>query len=493
MNGRLRLGRIRPVWFTWFVLLCLLLSPAAAAQVGTPRTVNAPYQGSSVNWAQTAIFWFGEAELRADQLPPGRNYVDVRVAYNDAGLLFSINAIDYFAWYDAAATATSDLRLFDGAAIYLDTSGGRNTTPQPSSYYFLSGLYLTGHISPSSVPNYQRSARGRGGAWDTSWKAPWQILDAWSEWCPTCSAPNSNSSAGVDYGWFIRTQIPWASLGLSGPPPAGQTWGLGVVLYDRDEPLPAAPLPPQVWPETFDAQSPATWGWLRFGATANSAAPGLASGQTVIRRGLGTSRVEDAWIGGGGVCGGGHMGDPDGDYHGDDMNLFVGNQYQVADFPCSSKSYLRFYLEGVPPGSTILSATLTMHHWGNAYPPEAHPSLVQVFTVDNTWAEDSLSWNNAPMARENIAATWVSPLPDYYEGPGNPYTWDVTAATAAAYATGSPLSIALYSADWYLHGSKYLRSSEVDDWYAAARPTLTIVWGDTGRERVHLPLLSAGR
>ena len=47
-----------------------------------------------------------------------------------------------------------------------------------------------------------------------------------------------------------------------------------------------------------------------------------------------------------------------------------------------------------------------------------------------------------------------------------------------AQATGQPLQLALYSADGPLHTGKYFWSSDVGDWNAEGRPTLTVVWGE---------------
>ncbi len=470
-------------------------APASTAQTGTPsRTVYARDIGKPERWAEAAIFWFGVAELRTDHLPPGRNYVDVRVGYSDVGLALWVNVVDYFVWYDREATTASDLTQYDGVAFYLDTGTRGGASLRADDYRFTSGLGLW--IEPAHESSYRRTARGRAGVWDTSWAGAWDV-DSWANWYDVVGCgggPNLNACGPEDYGWQAFAYIPWATLGVTGPPSAGQDWGLGLTLYDRDEPLPAGTLAPQSWPETFDPQSPGTWASLRIGGSmALAGAPTLAEGQTVIRRGSGSSLVEDAWVGGGGWCMGGHMGDPFGDYHGDDSDLYVGNQALISDFPCSSKSYMRFGLQAVPPEKTIVAAFLTLHHWGNADPALAGPSLVQVLTVDDTWSEQALSWNNAPLAQANVAAAWIQPVQDGIgDAPGIPYSWDVTGAVIAARAAGRPLSIAIYSADWDLHGSKYLRGSE-EPHFVEARPTLIVVWGGPAAERVDLPLVSARR
>jgi hypothetical protein len=191
-----------------------------------------------------------------------------------------------------------------------------------------------------------------------------------------------------------------------------------------------------------------------------------ADGTVTIRRGLGASVVEDAWVGGGGTCGGGHEGNPDSDNHGSDTSLYVENQELIADFPCFSRSYLRFGLDDIPAGKIIISATLTLHHWGGAS-SSAQPSYIQVFRADDGWEEDTVAWNTGPLAQENLPGTWVQTAISAPTWPYDAYTWDVSKAVGAAYVAGEPVTLALYSADTDFHSSKYLTSSEAGDWNAA--------------------------
>ena len=464
------------------VLLTTLIGarPAQAGSLPPLRRVHAPYFADGVRWAESGLFWFGRVDPPS---APGRNYVDVRVAYTADALHVYLNVEDYHIWYKSGASAGTDLTLYDAAAIYLDTHHDRAGVPQADDYRFLRGLCLYGC---GDGGNYHRQARGTGNGWTEVNPDGW-TASTWAQWggCSNCAAgtcgPNSAGTCGMNFGWYVKFEIPWSTLGLSGPPARGTVWGLGVMLYDRDGDPPAGDVPVERWPETFDADDPSTWGELAFGpATYAPPQPLRPRGTTVIRRGLGGSTVEDAWVGGGGTCSGGHEGDPDRDNHGSDSSLFVENQEWIADFPCFSKSYLRFYLDPIPPGKEIVSATLTIHHWSNARWDKAQPSLIWVFTVDGDWGEHTLTWNNAPLARENLTAVWVDVItPENNPGlPGNPYSWDVTQAVAEAYAAGVPLNLALYTADVNQHSSKYLISSESAPVYADARPTLTVVWGD---------------
>ena len=133
---------------------------------------------------------------------------------------------------------------------------------------------------------------------------------------------------------------------------------------------------------------------------------------------------------------------------------------------------------GISPTFPVFPNTLTLTLFGNAgggewgEPPD---SYIQVFTVGEDWDESTLSWNNAPLALENISGTWVQPRD--YSLPDQPYHWNVSRVVAQAYANGEPLRLALYSADGERHTGKYFWSSDVGDWNALARPSLQVVLG----------------
>ncbi|UCH60699.1 MAG: DNRLRE domain-containing protein, partial [Anaerolineales bacterium] len=157
----------------------------------------------------------------------------------------------------------------------------------------------------------------------------------------------------------------------------------------------------------------------------------------------------------------------------------VQNQWDISDWPCFSKFYITFPLDTLPKGKTIISAKLSMTLFGNAGggnwgdPPD---SFIQVLTVNDIWDEAKLTWNNAPLAQENIAGIWVKPRDYslYYET----YTWEIRPAVETAYNSGQPLRLALYSADGEQHTGKYFWTSDSTDWDGNIRPTLEIVWGD---------------
>lgn len=445
-------------------------STAHGLQSASPRIVNIPYLTDGFNWTQSAIFWFGKNELSV----PGRNYTDVRLVYTSTALYVRVVVVDYSLWYKENAQPGDDLTQYDAVSLYLDTNHDRAGAPQNDDYTFLIGARHWQDMAP-----YQRQGRGTGSGWNNTWTADWDGESA-MQW--NCNpGPNSNA-CGIDFGWWAGFAIPWAAIGLSGPPEAGTLWGLGVTLYDRDDQPPAGYVAPEFWPETFNADNPSTWGEMHFGYASYTPPPAEASGSTVIKAASTTDNtVEDSWMGGGGSCSGGHIGGSEIN-HGDDPsgNLFVGSEVQPTHFPCYNKSYLRFSLDSIPPGKVIISATLTIYLWGNAGAPgQAQPSWVSLFTITDPWEEMTIHWNNAPLAQENVAQSWVYPTlvnpPDW---PGIPYDWNATQAVAEAYAEDRPASMAIYSSDSDQHSSKYLTSSETGDWNIEGRPKLTVVWGD---------------
>jgi hypothetical protein len=133
-----------------------------------------------------------------------------------------------------------------------------------------------------------------------------------------------------------------------------------------------------------------------------------------------------------------------------------------------------------------------MHQFGSAWGAEVEPSFLQALTVYEDWDETTLTWNNAPLAGENLSGAWVEPGSS--DWPGIPHSWDVTKAAAEAYATGDPLRLALYSADGAYHSGRYFSSSNAGDWNAVARPTLRLFWGAScDGETVHCVYLPISR
>jgi hypothetical protein len=229
---------------------------------------------------------------------------------------------------------------------------------------------------------------------------------------------------------------------------------------------------------------PTTWAQLNFGLPAYHPSANMPAGTTTIRHNLNGASVLDGEVGGGSICGGsqdywetwGDTSDP-GSENNADFN--IQNQTDISDWPCFAKYYVTFPLDSIPAGKVILSAKLTLFQMGNSGDPgQAKPSLIQVFSVGQDWDEGTLTWNNAPLAVENVSQSWVDPLVSFPGWPGVPWTWDVSGALAQAYESGQPLRLALYSADEDYHSGKYFVSSDSGEWNASGRPALEVVWGN---------------
>lgn len=413
--------------------------------------------------SEETVFWFGQVDST-------QNYADVRIGYNSTDLVITAHVFDRWLWYDTTPNA-AEMSQWDAVSIYLDQQM-EGTEPSGDSLQFTGQLY---HFEQQDDTTFQAAYSWQTGS--SSWQetaVPFATNVGWRG-----NAPNEDSSS--DRGWNIRFYIPWSSLGLTQKPAAGTTWRLAMALHDRDNATGTPAIANQIWPVTMQDDQPTTWATLHFGMPAY-VPPTSAPGDTVIvRQGLNGRTVPDTEVGGSTICG-----DPykpsyfDGwgsaNYSGSTF-INIQNQWDVADWPCFSKYYVTFPLDDLPPNAIIESATLQMHLFGNAEPNLAKPSLIHVYQVRDDWQENTLTWNNAPYVWENIDATWVQPETTFPGWPGVAYDWDVSRAVAAAQAQNQPLRLALYTSAGDYHSGKYFSTSDVEEWNAEARPTLTITWG----------------
>lgn len=445
-----------------FVLIALLWGCVQNGVAAGVRRVNAPYFETTVLYPEAAVFWFG-------QISDQQNYTDVRVGYSSQELWVNVAIVDRYLWQDGAATRTPDsLELWDAATITLDTAASPGALPATSSYRFTGELRWYG-----SQSDYQACYRGNGSGWSLA-ALPFTAETGWRG-----NAPNDSSE---DRGWTVTFHIPFSSLGLSGRPTSGTVWHLGVLVHDRDaQGTPA--VSNKFWPEAFKKDQPNTWGELGFGLRPGQSATIPASAQTyTLRNKLNGVVVKDAMVGGSSVCGNGldfftQWGSAN---YTHSTLLVTQNQGDIADWPCFSKIFISFPLDSLPAGKVVVSAALTIYQFGNSDPSQAQSSLVQVLTVGEDWNEDTITWNNAPLAQENVGQSWVDPLTTMPPWPGAARTWDVTWAAAQAYAGKlAALRLALYEADWEYHSGKYYSSSDSEDWNATGRPVLVIKLADT--------------
>jgi hypothetical protein len=439
------------------ILWNLSRPPQLGAQTLQPtRRVNAPYFDGTVLGDRGALFWFGQIDHHS-------NYADVRLGYNNHELELTLNIIDRRLWYDTAPVAT-ELAAWDAVSLYLHLDGNTGDALTSDSYRFVAQANWW-----EERDEYQAAYQGNGATWLAA-STPFTTTSGWRG-----DAPIDDQD---DQGWWVQFRIPFSSLELSGPPRTGSVWGLALVLHDRDDEA-GTPIPDQIWPEAVDTQHPSTWGQLAFGLPGYDPPAAIPGELVAVRQGLDGAVVVDAHVGGHTTCGEGLWPDifanwGEANYAGYDQ-INIQNQRDVADWPCFSKYYVTFPLDALPSGNTVISATLTMYLFGNAgyEPGDSQPSLVQALTVAEDWNEAILTWNNAPLAVENTAATWVYPV-DFYH-PGVPYQWNVSWAVAQAYAVGDPLRLALYSADSEYHSGKYFWSADAEP---SVRPNLQVLWGD---------------
>jgi hypothetical protein len=445
-----------------FIYLPLVMRGYCAPET-LPR-INAPSFFGNIPFEQTAIAWFG-------QVSPTQNYADIRVGYNANELYVYLAVFDRHLWYDENPTPQT-LTHWDAVTLLLDTSGGSpggaSFCPySPTCWRFVAQLY--------GEPSSARRAVYRGGA--SGWQAvsvPFGAVPGWRG-----NALNDDSDS--DRGWAMGFTIPFSSLGLASAPSMGTTWRMAVLLHDRDSRA-GPPVGDQSWPPATGPDNPGCWGFLTFGIPAYRAV-GPSTDHTLIRRPTQNSPlVPDADVGGtiANQCPGDeyHIWNVWGnrnDGHAPDFN--IQNQSDVADWPCFAKYYVTFPLDSIPRGKTIISATLTLHQFGNAGGPgEAQPSWIQVLIASADWREETITWNNAPLAYENIGGSWVGVLSEHPGWPGVPRTWNVSYAVARAYARGEPLRLVLYSADSAYHSGKYFVSSDTGDWNVEGRPRLEVWW-----------------
>jgi hypothetical protein len=444
--------------------LPLVFHPVSPVRSASIPKINAPYFGEEIVLEETAVFWFG-------RVTPTENYTDVRIGYTATELFVHLNIFDRSVWYDPDPSP-ENLSSWDATTLFLYLNEDGNSGLDENSYRFVGQL----NWWEPSRDNFQAAYKGNGGSWLKA-SLPFTTNTGWRG-----DAPNQDSRN--DRGWRIAYRIPFTSIGLSGPPPQGTTWRLALAVHDRDDAI-GTPIEDKRWPENTEFAQPNTWGVISFGIPSFLHPPGIEEGNVTIRHQLNGANVVDGMVGGGTDCGKGLNFFEDWgktNYAGKDQ-INIQNQYDVADWPCFSKFYITFPLDSIPSGKAILSAQLTLYQFGSSGGGdfgEAPSSLIQVSTVNEDWDEATLTWNNAPLAAENVSQSWVdwvdpsAPI----QWPGHARTWDVGRAVAEAYDSGTPLRLVFYSADSAMHSGKYFTSSDTQDWNQAGRPTLKVTWGE---------------
>lgn len=440
--------------------LPIIFAPPASPPAPTFR-VNIPHFSDEIQSNETAIFWFG-------RVYDTDNYTDVRVGYTDEFLYVRLAIFDRQIWYDTTPSI-QDLTDWDSAALYLNLNGNVGNTVNSNSYAFLGQLAW-------NEPNMEVAYQGNGGQWQQSGVS----FTSTASWVSDGSQINLD---GQDRGWTLTYSIPFTSLGYSSAPAPNTVWGMAITLYDRDDESGAIQISDKFWPPAMSSTAPSTWGQLSFGQPfVTSLRPAVQpDGTATIRHGLSGIVVKDGMVGGSSTCGAGlqnlflSWGEAN---YAEAHQINIQNQYNLADWPCFSKFYITFPLDSLPSGVQVTSADLTLYHFSNAGNGASGipTSLIQVMTVGEDWNEDTLTWNNAPLAVENVSQLFVPPY--FNNPPAIARVWDVSSAVAEALANGTPLRLVIYSADSGQHSGKYFISSNAGNSSATERPTLTVNWAN---------------
>jgi hypothetical protein len=445
------------------------------------RRVNIP---RGVSWNQSAIFWFGSVD-------PTSNYADVRIIDNNEYFKVYVFIFDRQLWQDLTPNST-DLTEWDAVSLYLDLDGTVGDVPDENSYRFESSISMDNYDYEKREP-YEVLYKGNGISWTLEDEGESYFLTGSGS--ITCAWPGRvNDESSNSRCWYVEFMIPYSSLGFDQMPDNGTSWGMAIVLHDRDDEANTY-IPDQVWPEAMQENTPSTWGQVVFGLPVYTP-PSATSEETIeIKDDFkkpddpeGTKFVMDVDSGAHTTCDHHMCRDEQGNYiagctfwdvWGDTnyagvAGINVQNVVQAGDWPCSSKVFLSFPLDSIPKDMVITSAQLRMYHFGNAYPQEAKPTFIPIITTDGGWQEETLTWNNAPLARQNFGGTWVKPLSTSEER--KHYYWDITQPLTEAYLAGDDLNIALYSPSTSMHSGKYFASKE---WWRDSEycPTLIVTYG----------------
>lgn len=433
---------------------------AACSLDRLPR-INLPYFTGEIPFEQMAIAWFGRVSSTT-------NYTDIRAAYNGEELYLYFAVFDRSLWYLPSLTVRQ-LQQADAVTVFLQTND--SSTLSAEAWQFTAQL----HLYEEEEASHKAAYRWQSGQW--------QMADILFRAIPGWRGDSLNNNGG-DRGWAMGLHIPFASLGLQAPPHDAR-WRMAVVVHDKDTAVSAARTGGQQWPRPFTTTSAQCWGILHFGLPVYQPVGTPSGSTTIVRPSQKSSLVPDADVGGASAnqCPGNERfiwnqwGNRN---YGKSPDFNIQNQSDVADWPCFSKYYIAFPLTSIPRGKAILSAQLILHQFGNAGGEGAQSSWIQTLTTLGNWSERGITWNNAPLAHENIGGAWVPPIADgeWPGWPGIPRVWDVTYAVAQAYAANQPLRLILYEADSAYHSGKYFVSSDTGDWNAAGRPQLVVTWGE---------------
>src|SRR5947209_8256416 len=242
------------------------------------QLINVPYFTTAVPFNQTAIFWFGDVTSTD-------TYTDVRIGYNSSELYIDLQIVDHYLWYDPT-TSSPDVTKGDNATIYLNTTANGSGVLD-RSYKFQAEF--NGYIQRT---NYQKAYTGKGTAWTVA-TIPFTAVYGWR---------GKGINGPEDSGWSMTYGIPFASLGIVGPPSRGTLWKLAIKVHNQDDAA-DTPLPDKWWPASASELIPSSWGQIGFGIPTYQSPKTSRTTTYTIRNKLNNQVVTDGMVGGSLSCG----------------------------------------------------------------------------------------------------------------------------------------------------------------------------------------------
>ncbi len=352
------------------------------------RRINAPYLASGAGLEQAAIAWFGQVDNT-------NNYADIRVFYRDESLRIFLNIFDRRLWFDTSPTQDT-LEAWDAATLLLDTgSGGPN--PSATSHRFVAQL----NNSPGSRPVPDRVS-GRRLRLDSSATTEFTSIAGWRG-----DGVNSGAEAR---GWSVRFDIPFASLGTNVPPAADGCVAHGPRAARPGRRRRAARFRTRPGRSTQTGSGRLPGVNLRSTCAATHRPLPRPVESTTVRNGLDGAVSRRTPMSADTAPAASPM-SPTSSTVGatPTMQATISSTYKISRTlptgPVSPSIMSRSRWTVCLLDGPSRTGTLTLHLFGNAgqgATPEPQPSLVQALTVADNWNESTVTWNNAPLAAENV-------------------------------------------------------------------------------------------
>jgi hypothetical protein len=484
------------------------VTPGDAPRLFVPR---AAFEADGrVDWQRVTLFWFGRVSQRD-------NAVDGRIVWTEEGLLVRAAVFDRQIWDEAGPT--DDLSAWDSLTLQLDLDGEDDDKASIDARSLRIDAQARRHGTERTVVR-----RGEGGAWVPAGITPGELGARRDPGAILLEKAYRGGERDESRGWHVVFFVGWRALGLSGPPADGQrVLRFAMRVFDRDDragtlrgaehTLPfalGADAPPRDWGR-IELVPASVLSWTESGAGAGRSASAYAIGAPAIAYRAGSewtvsiregamvgprpAVVENAAVGASErLCSGDdayNFGEGRASWGGNLTRAYfhVQEQADYADWPCFARAYVRFPLDGIAESAVVVSAQLVMHHkQPTSGGDEGERSLVHVFHVGNglrgrdvLWSEENLTWNDAPLPIENLAATWGDRTGVTQTGWDDlpEWRWDVTRAVRRAWAERA-VSFALQSSDSEYHtGKEFVRSEDFPDWGdPTQRPRLDLVLAD---------------